>query len=113
MRFRRRRVSGGIIYPGIQISADALFHALQDAQHGDRRRALDRSNPTGAFNRGCTTAYRTRGWGAEKNGGELGADTRIVATGGGAANQQRLSVDRRVDGGYHVRIENNSTPPRF
>ena len=76
---------GGIIYPGIQISADALFQRAARLRNTEIRRPerLIGTNPTGSIQSGLYYGNIALVDGVLKRMvDELGANTRIVATGG-------------------------------
>src|ERR1041384_6157661 len=76
---------GGIIYPGIQISADALFQRAARLRNTEIRRPdkLIGTNPAASIQSGLYYGNIALVDGLlEKMVGELGADTRVVATGG-------------------------------
>jgi type III pantothenate kinase len=76
---------GGIIYPGIQISADALFQRAArlrntEIRHPDK---LIGTNPTGSVQSGLYFGNIALVDGVlERMIAELGAETRVIATGG-------------------------------
>jgi len=76
---------GGIIYPGIQISADALFQRAARLRNTDIRRPekLIGTNPTASIQSGLYYGNIALVDGVlKKLIDELGPDTRVVATGG-------------------------------
>jgi type III pantothenate kinase len=76
---------GGIIYPGIQISADALFQRAARLRNTEIRRPdkLIGTNPTASIQSGLYYGNVAVVDGVLKRMvEELGADTRVVATGG-------------------------------
>jgi type III pantothenate kinase len=76
---------GGIIYPGIQISADSLFQRAARLRNTEIRRPdkLIGTNPTGSIQSGLYHGNIALVDGLlEKMVEELGVDTKVVATGG-------------------------------
>jgi type III pantothenate kinase len=76
---------GGIIYPGIQISADALFQRAARLRNTEIRRPerLIGTNPTASIQSGLYYGNIALVDGVlEKMAQELGPNTRIIATGG-------------------------------
>ncbi|MFY9574185.1 MAG: type III pantothenate kinase, partial [Blastocatellia bacterium] len=76
---------GGIIYPGIQISADALFQRAARLRNTEIRRPdkLIGTNPTASIQAGLYYGNIALVDGVlRKMVEELGSDTRIIATGG-------------------------------
>ena len=76
---------GGIIYPGIQISADALFQRAARLRNTEIRRPdkLIGTNPTASIQSGLYYGNVAVVDGVLKRMvEELGADTRVIATGG-------------------------------
>src|SRR2546421_4324542 len=76
---------GGIIYPGIQISADALFQRAARLRNTEIRRPdkLIGTNPTESIQSGLYYGNIALVDGVlKKMVEELGTDTRVVATGG-------------------------------
>lgn len=92
---------GGIIYPGIQISADALFQRAARLRNTEIRRPerLIGTNPTASIQSGLYYGNIALVDGVLKRMvEELGADTRVIATGGLAPLIARGSeVIERVD----------------
>lgn len=110
---------GGIIYPGIQISADALFQRAARLRNTDIRRPdkLIGTNPSASIQSGLYYGNIALVDGLlEKMVEELGADTRIVATGGLApliSRGSRLigSIDADITlEGLRIIHERNSSP---
>jgi len=85
---------GGIIYPGIQISADALFQRAARLRNTEIRRPerLIGTNPTASIQSGLYYGNVALVDGVlKKMVEELGPDTRVVATGGLAPLISRAS----------------------
>ena len=91
---RNREYLGGIIYPGIQISADALFQRAARLRNTEIRRPerLIGTNPTASIQSGLYYGNVALVDGVLKRMvEELGTDTRVVATGGLAPLISRAS----------------------
>jgi type III pantothenate kinase len=110
---------GGIIYPGIQISADALFQRAARLRNTDIRRPdkLIGTNPSASIQSGLYYGNIALVDGLlEKMVEELGEGTRIVATGGLApliSRGSRLigSIDADITlEGLRIIHERNSNP---
>jgi type III pantothenate kinase len=99
---------GGIIYPGIQISADALFQRAARLRNTEIRRPerLIGTNPTTSIQSGLYYGNIALVDGVlEKMVEELGAKTRIIATGGlaplisrGSRLIERVDADITLEG---------------
>jgi len=99
---------GGIIYPGIQISADALFQRAARLRNTDIRRPerLIGTNPTASIQSGLYHGNIALVDGVlRKMVEELGAETRIIATGGlaplisrGSELIERVDADITLEG---------------
>jgi type III pantothenate kinase len=99
---------GGIIYPGIQISADALFQRAARWRNTDIRRPerLIGTNPTASIQSGLYYGNIPLVDGVlRKMVEELGAETRIIATGGlaplisrGSELIERVDADITLEG---------------
>lgn len=99
---------GGIIYPGIQISADALFQRAARLRNTEIRRPeqLIGTNPTASIQSGLYYGNIALVDGVlKKMVEELGPDTRVVATGGlaplisrGSALIERVDADITLEG---------------
>jgi type III pantothenate kinase len=99
---------GGIIYPGIQISAEALFQRAARLRRVDMRRPdrLIGTNPTGSMQSGLYYGNVALVDGVlEKMIDEMGPATRVIATGGlaslisrGALRIQTIDADLTLEG---------------
>jgi type III pantothenate kinase len=112
---------GGIIYPGIQISADALFQRAARLRNTDIRRPerLIGTNPTASIQSGLYYGNIALVDGVlQKMIEELGADTHVVATGGlaplisrGAKLIERVDPDITLEGLRIIYDRNSSGTP--
>jgi type III pantothenate kinase len=99
---------GGIIYPGIQISAEALFQRAARLRRVDMRRPdrLIGTNPTGSMQSGLYYGNVALVDGVlERMIEEMGPTTRVIATGGlaslisrGARRIQTIDADLTLEG---------------
>ena len=111
---------GGIIYPGIQVSADALFQRAARLRNTEIRRPekLIGTNPTASIQSGLYYGNIALVDGLlEKMVEELGADTRIIATGGlaplisrGSRLIRGVDADITLEGLRIIHDRNTSTP---
>jgi type III pantothenate kinase len=111
---------GGIIYPGIQVSADALFQRAARLRNTEIRRPekLIGTNPTASIQSGLYYGNIALVDGLlEKMIEELGADTRIIATGGlaplisrGSRLIRGVDADITLEGLRIIHDRNTSTP---
>lgn len=111
---------GGIIYPGIQISADALFQRAARLRNTEIRRPdnLIGTNPTASIQSGLYHGNIALVDGVlEKMKEELGAATRIIATGGlaplisrGSRLIEAVEPDITLEGLRIIHERNNAQP---
>jgi len=114
---------GGVIFPGIQISADALFQRAARLRRVEIRRP-DRvigTNPTSSVQSGLYYGNVALVDGVlERMIGELGDDTKVIATGGlapliskGTRLIQTVDQDLTLDGLRLVHVRNTQAPDRL